>query len=107
MLFKCAPHAPETGAAGHRVTVGKAGVRSVDIHCHLHMPAVDALVKDVFELKYEPLMWHASDETRAYQRQHIQDIMPMATDVDVRLSHMDAAGVDIQAVSSAPPPWRC
>lgn len=102
MLFKCAHHAPETGTAGHRVATGGSRVRSVDIHCHQHMPAVDAMVKDVFDIKTEPLMWHATEETRDFQRQHTQDIMPMATDVDVRLSHMDAAGVDIQAISTAP-----
>ena len=102
MLFKCAHHAPETGTAGQTVTVGESKVRSVDIHCHLHVPEVDTMVKDVFDLKNEPLMWHASDETRAYQRQHTQDIMPMMTDVGLRLSVMDAAGVDIQAVSTAP-----
>ena len=102
MLFKCAHHAPETGAAGHRFEVSGSKVRSVDIHCHMHVPEVDALVADVFDLQNEPLMWHATEETRAYQRQHTQDIMPMATDVEVRLANMDAAGVDIQAVSTAP-----
>ena len=56
MLFKCAHHAPETGVSGHRVAAAGSKVRSVDIHCHLHVPAVDALVKDVFDLKFEPLM---------------------------------------------------
>jgi len=66
------------------------------------VPAVDALVKDVFDLKNEPLMWHASEETRAFQRQHTQSIMPLMLDVERRLAVMDAAGVDIQAVSTAP-----
>ena len=56
MLFKCAHHAPETGTAGHRVAVAGSKVRSVDIHCHLHVPEVDTLVGDVFELKTEPLV---------------------------------------------------
>jgi len=104
MLFKCAHHGPETGSSSivNHVQNINSKIKSVDIHCHLHVPAVDAMVKDAFDLKYEPLMWHASEETRAFQRQHTQDIMPMATDVGIRLSHMDAAGVDIQAVSTGP-----
>ena len=102
MLIKCAHNAPETGSAGHRIQLNDTNVRSVDIHCHLHVPKVDAMVKDVFDVKFEPLINYASDETRSYQQKHVQDIMPMATDVATRIANMDAAGVDVQAVSTAP-----
>ena len=48
MLFKCghnhangAHHAPASDAGAGAVRVDKLGVRTVDIHCHLHVPEVD------------------------------------------------------------------
>jgi aminocarboxymuconate-semialdehyde decarboxylase len=103
MLFKCGPRrAPASDHGASRVTVEKLGVRTVDIHCHLHVPEADALVKDVADIANEPLMFHSSEATRAYQRRHTADIMPRATDTALRLAEMDATGVDVQAVSTAP-----
>lgn len=44
MLFRCAPHAPATDH-GHAATVSN-GIKhlTVDIHCHIHVPAADALL---------------------------------------------------------------
>ena len=45
MLFKCANHAPAADH-GHSHTV-KSGRKhlTVDIHCHVHIPAVDAMAE--------------------------------------------------------------
>lgn len=114
MLFKCghphtdahpnshANHAPASDAGGHSVKIEKLGVRTVDIHCHLHVPEADGLVKEVFDLENEPLLWFANDETRKFQMAHGQAIMPRATDTSLRLAEMDATGVDVQAISTAP-----
>jgi aminocarboxymuconate-semialdehyde decarboxylase len=109
MLFKCghnhthdANHSPSDASSGHTVKVEKLGVRTVDIHCHLHVPEADALVKGVFDLENEPLLWFSNDETRKFQMAHGQNIMPQATDSALRIAEMDATGVDVQAISTAP-----
>lgn len=111
MLFKCghthAHHAPGAACSpaaegGHTVKVEKLGVRTVDIHCHLQVPEVDAMVKDVMKIENEPLIRHANQATREYQAQHSKDIYQKITDVSLRLAEMDATGVDVQAISTAP-----
>jgi aminocarboxymuconate-semialdehyde decarboxylase len=109
MLFKCGQNHIHTQAcapasdAGHApIKVERLGVRTVDIHCHLHVPAADALMKDVADMSREPLMWHSNDATRQFQMAHTKEIMPRATDTALRLAEMDATGVDVQAISTAP-----
>jgi predicted TIM-barrel fold metal-dependent hydrolase len=79
---------------------------TVDVHAHLAVPAVDALVAN------EP--GHAGQQqadaatlgaaSMAYNRAHIAQLVPRLTDLDLRLAAMDAAGVDIQAVTAVPLP---
>ncbi len=110
MLFKCGHHHAPGEVCAHKspsdasgaVKVEKLGVRTVDIHCHLHVPEADALMKDVMDLSKEPLLWHSNDVTRAFQMAHTKDIMPKLTDTAERLAEMDTTGVDVQAVSTAP-----
>ena len=63
MLFKCghnhahgAHHAPASDAGARAARVDQLGVRTVDIHCHLHVPEVDSMLQDAFDLKSEPLL---------------------------------------------------
>lgn len=51
----------------------------------------------------EPFSYWAGAETNEYQRGHTAEIFPKLTDVSVRLADMDAMGIDVQAVSVAPP----
>ena len=77
--------------------------RTVDIHAHVITPACLELVQDLMEPQYEPFFYWAGQETLEYQARHTAEIMPKATDIDVRLADMDAMGIDVQAISVAPP----
>jgi aminocarboxymuconate-semialdehyde decarboxylase len=75
---------------------------AIDIHAHVILPECQKLVAGLMAPEMEPFSYFADEETNTYQAQHLKAIMPMATDVDVRLAEMDRMGVDIQALSVAP-----
>jgi aminocarboxymuconate-semialdehyde decarboxylase len=75
---------------------------TVDIHCHLHVPEADELVKSAFSPQSEPMFVHSNDATREVNRKQQETIISKLTDVTTRLKDMDKAGIDIQAVSPAP-----
>ena len=79
--------------------------RTVDIHAHVFTPACQELVAGLMEPEYEPFFFWAGKETAEYQGRHTAEIMPKLTDVDVRLADMDAMGIDVQAISVAPPQY--
>ena len=76
--------------------------RTVDIHAHVILPDCLPLVDGLMAPEMEPFSYFGGDETNAYQVGHVKEIMPKATDVDVRLADMDAMGIDVQAISVAP-----
>lgn len=102
MLYSCSPAAARGMALKSRRA--RRGERhfTVDIHCHVHTPAADELVKHVFVPELEPLARFANDATREVNRAQAQTIRAPLTDVPTRLRHMDKAGIDIQAISPAP-----
>jgi predicted TIM-barrel fold metal-dependent hydrolase len=79
-------------------------VPTVDVHAHVAVPAVEALIAG------EP--GHAEQQridaatagnaSLAYNRIQFGQLIPRLTDLDVRLAAMDRAGVDIQAVAPVP-----
>jgi aminocarboxymuconate-semialdehyde decarboxylase len=81
-------------------------VTTVDVHAHLGVPAVDALIAD------EPgqARQRATDAaglgpaSAAHNVEQIRSLAVRLTDVDTRLDAMDRAGVDVQAVSAVPLP---
>ena len=42
---------------------------TVDIHCHVHTPKADEIVKDVFTVERDATMRFANERTREVQRQ--------------------------------------
>jgi aminocarboxymuconate-semialdehyde decarboxylase len=102
LVFSCTPprsQAARSGAAKKR----KSGAGPViDIHCHVVTPAAGALVKDIFDPKFEPYMSFHSAESTEIDNQQAAKIGPLLTSVAARLTVMDREGIDIQAVSTAP-----
>jgi aminocarboxymuconate-semialdehyde decarboxylase len=105
-LHRCsAAHAPAGDAAsqgGGHVVRGARGSLTVDLHCHVLVPEVEALVQDRPEKIAEGglqklLMGAASAE---YNRTvMLPEAFPKLTSVDARLRDMDEMGVDVQLLS--------
>ncbi|WP_218036699.1 amidohydrolase family protein [Sphingobium sp. EM0848] len=96
------------GMADYPVRVGTPVTRlpwtTIDLHCHLAVPAVEALVanhpdRTARAVAEAEAMGAASLAVNAAM---MADLMPRLTDVSVRLADMDAMGVDIQAISPSP-----
>jgi aminocarboxymuconate-semialdehyde decarboxylase len=95
-----------SGAVRARSVVRKGNRSlSVDIHCHVHTPAADALVKDVFTIDVDPLFKFAGEKTREVNRKQAVDIQDRITRIEPRLAAMDRMGVDVQVISVAPPQY--
>lgn len=77
---------------------------TVDVHAHVMVKAVDALVAGqpglaaAQQRELASLGACSATENGA----QAQDLLPRLTEVDVRIAHMDAAGVDAQLVSLSP-----
>jgi aminocarboxymuconate-semialdehyde decarboxylase len=97
LVFSCTP--ARSGAAKKR----RSGAGPViDIHCHVVTLAAGALVKDIFDPKFEPYMTFHSAASTEIDNQQAAKIGPLLTSVAARLKVMDREGIDIQAVSTAP-----
>ena len=77
----------------------------IDIHSHVMTPEAQELVRPFFSPEKDPFFGYASPSTRAYNKEHIPEIVPALTLPDVRLRDMDRMGVDIQAISVMPPQY--
>lgn len=105
MLFKCANRAPATDH-GHAATVSRTNKHlTVDIHCHVHVPEADDLLRErtqaVGQMDHKALS-STSDLTAQVNARQQQTILPKLTDPAIRLADMDRQGVDIQALSPSP-----
>ncbi len=81
-------------------------VPAIDVHAHVAVPAVDALLEGQPGLAQQRAVDAATlgPESLAYNLRHIAELAPRLTDPDLRLAAMDAARVDVQAVSATPLP---
>ena len=75
----------------------------IDIHAHVILPECQAMVEGLMSPEMEPFSYYGGEETNAYQVDHVEAIMPQATDPETRLADMDRMGIDVQAISIGPP----
>jgi len=103
MLYTCSPaRAAHATLKAKRRGPGRARTTTVDIHCHVHTPEADTLVKHVFHPESDSLTRFANAATREVNRRQGETIRTKLTSVAQRLKDMDKAGIDIQAISTAP-----
>lgn len=83
-----------------------AAVPTVDVHAHVAVPAVDALIEKEPGLVRQRQVDAASlgPDSMAYNMRHIAELAPKLTDLDLRLGAMDGARVDVQVVTATPLP---
>ena len=105
MMYQCAAAA----ASGRRVAVKKAGRKrqriAIDIHCHVLTPEAETLTLPHFTLDKAPAAFFATAQTREINRRQAIDRHEHLTSVTRRLADMDRLGIDIQAISPAPPQY--
>lgn len=74
----------------------------VDIHCHLHVAAADAIVQSLYPGPPPGIASFASPQTTAVNIAQFNAIASRLNGVDERLVDMDRLGVDVQAISPSP-----
>jgi predicted TIM-barrel fold metal-dependent hydrolase len=86
--------------------VSDAVVATVDVHAHLAVPAADALLEGEPGLLQQRQIDAATQGPSSLKvnLQQLSTIGPKLVDLDLRLTAMDAARVDVQAVSPLPLP---
>src|SRR5947207_1589466 len=100
MMYSCAP-----AASGGSVSSVKKKNRTlrIDIHCHYLNPEAAQKVAPLNPGQYEAQIKFANPFTRETNLKQMKDRAARLSDIELRLKEMDRAGIDIQAVSPAPP----
>ncbi len=104
MLFTC-PSAAARGGDSRRTGGGRRHV-CVDLHCHVHFPPADEMVKHVATPDREPSARFSNALSRATNQKQMENIRSCLTSVEQRLRDMDKMGVDVQAISCSPFQFR-
>lgn len=97
-LTTCSPAGESTSTQPVRISRDGA-TRVIDIHAHLAVPPADALLRASGQ---DAGFAFSSPETDVVNRELFGRIGPKLTSLDVRIRDMDAAGIDIQAISPLP-----
>lgn len=107
MLYSCHPDTSGRSgrAAGSRSRPSRKHL-TVDIHCHVFTPQAEELVKPYYRPENDTMARFSSESTREVNLRQMQTIAGKLTSVEPRLADMDAMGIDVQAISPAPPQYH-
>jgi aminocarboxymuconate-semialdehyde decarboxylase len=103
MLYRCGPALPARATAPARREPRRHA--SIDIHCHVHTPAAEDLVKDIPGSGISPSMRWQNEASLEVNRKQAETVREQLTVIERRLADMDALGIDIQAISPSPPQY--
>jgi aminocarboxymuconate-semialdehyde decarboxylase len=81
------------------------GGRTIDIHCHVLSADAEELARPAFSLEKDPFLYYSGPASTAYNQVAVAEVRPKLTGVEERLADMDRMGVDVQAISVAPPQY--
>ena len=100
MLFTC----PAAVARGGNRPASRGGRRHlcIDLHCHVHYPPADEMVKGIYRRENEPNGRFSSELSRTTNQKQMQNVYVSLTSVEQRLRDMDKMGVEVQAISVSP-----
>ncbi|MPZ73593.1 MAG: amidohydrolase family protein [Nitriliruptorales bacterium] len=81
--------------------------RAIDIHAHVGTPACNELVHGMASRldREDPFTFFGGSETVEYNARHFSELLPKLTDPAERIADMDRMGIDVQALSVAPPQY--
>jgi aminocarboxymuconate-semialdehyde decarboxylase len=104
MFYRCIPASARAKTLRAPASRARGGRRNftVDIHCHIVTPAADALARASVDPMSDALYRFSSEASREVNRRQGETIASLITETAPRLAIMDAAGIDVQAVSPAP-----
>ena len=98
-ITTCSPSGETSSARPVRISRGGVS-KIIDIHAHLAVPPADALLRT--QADSSAALGFSSPETDAVNRELFTRIGPKLTSLEVRIRDMDAAGIDMQAISPMP-----
>jgi aminocarboxymuconate-semialdehyde decarboxylase len=108
-LHACATHEFATASGRRGVRSGlvrrvSGRTKTVDVHCHVHNPAIDEVVAGssgfLAERAQSARVW--GDDGARKLAEAVRALMPKLTDPAERLLDMDRQGIDMQAISPSP-----
>ncbi len=78
---------------------------TIDIHAHVMTPEAEEIAAPLFTPDKDPFVAFSGPVSLAYNQSQVAELMPRFTQPEQRLRDMDRMGIDVQAISVAPPQY--
>ncbi len=96
---------PELGPRWEPSTANRCPYPTIDIHTHVEVPGAADMAMPYFRPEYDPRMLVQPEESTRYNRELRSSQHAKFVDPQARIADMDNQGVDVQALSIAPPQY--